>query len=95
VAFLITNFAKSAPTTIYEVTGIGPTLDGSKGEDDPYYTDGENKIFVLVQGCNQRSQTVAEFDNPPLAEMKNRAWGAVAKLLLPEGCPQLRKAIEE
>jgi hypothetical protein len=48
--------------------------------------------LVLVQGCNQRSQTVAEFDNPPLVEMKNRAWGAVAKLLLPDRVPPTAKS---
>lgn len=40
-----------------------------------------------MQGCNQCSQTMAEVDNPPLVEMKNRAWGAVAKLLLPDRVP--------
>ena len=84
---LITADLKNAHvvTTIYEVTGIGPTLDGRNGGGDPYYTDGEIKISVLVQGCDQRSATVAQLDNPPLVEMKNRAWSAVANLLLPEG----------
>jgi hypothetical protein len=75
-------------TTIYEVTGIGPTLDGRNGGGDPYYTDGEIKISVLVQGCNQRSATVAVLDDPPLVQMKNRAWGAAANLLLPEGAKE-------
>jgi hypothetical protein len=83
---LLTADLKSAHvvTTIYEVTGIGPTLAGRNGEGDPYSTDGEIEISVLVDGCNQRSATVAVLDNPPLVEMKNRAWGAVANLLLPE-----------
>ena len=42
--------------TIYEVTGIGPTVDGHNGEGDPYYTDGEIKISVLVAGCNQHDR---------------------------------------
>ena len=41
--------------TIYEVTGIGPTVAGRNGEGDLYYTDGDIKISVLVPGCNQRS----------------------------------------
>jgi hypothetical protein len=72
-------------TTIYEVTGIGPTVDGRNGGGDPYYTDGEIKISVLVQGCDQRSATVTQLENPPLVKMKNRAWSAVTNLLLPEG----------
>jgi hypothetical protein len=70
-------------TTIYEVTGIGPTLDGRNGGGDAYFTDGEIKISVLVQGCDQRSEKVTVLDNPPIVEMKNRAWSAIEKLLLP------------
>ena len=51
--------AAKVVTTIYEVTGIGPTLDGRNGEGDIDYTDGEVKISVLVEGCNHRSATVA------------------------------------
>jgi hypothetical protein len=83
---LITDYLKTAKvvTTIYEITGIGPTLDGRNGEGDPYYTDGEIKISVLVDGCDQRSATVDEISNPPIVDMKNKAWAAVEKLLLPE-----------
>jgi LssY C-terminus len=66
---------------IYEVSGIGPTLNGRNGEGDPYYTDGEIKISRLVEGCNQTAETTLELDNPPLIEMKNVAWRAVADFL--------------
>ena len=90
---LLTADLKAAKvvTTIYEITGIGPTLDGRNGEGDPYYTDGEIKISVLVDGCDQRSATVAEFSNPPMVDMKNKAWAAVEKLLLPEAPVQGRE----
>jgi hypothetical protein len=61
---------------------IGPTLDGNAGG-DPYYTDGDIKISVLVAGCSRRSATVAKLANPPLMELKNSAWKAVKKLLMP------------
>jgi hypothetical protein len=82
---LLTDDLKAAKvlTTIYEITGIGPTLDGRNGEGDPYYTDGEIKISVLVEGCNQRAATVTELVNPPIVDWKNRAWAVVEKLLLP------------
>jgi LssY-like putative type I secretion system component LssY len=82
---LLTDDLKAAKvvTTIYEITGIGPTLDGRNGEGDRYYTDGEIKISVLVQGCNQRAATVAELANPPIVDWKNRTWGMVEKMLLP------------
>jgi hypothetical protein len=81
---LLTDDLKAAKvvTAIYEITGIGPTLDGRNGEGDRYYTDGEIKISVLVQGCNQRAATVAELANPPIVDWKNRAWGMVEKMLL-------------
>jgi hypothetical protein len=70
--------------TVYEITGIGPTLDGRNGEGDLYYTDGDAKISVLVPGCNQRSKAVAVLENPPLVALKNLAWDAVEKAILPE-----------
>lgn len=67
--------------TIYEVTGTGPTINGRNGEGDRYYTDGEVKLSVLVEGCNRRSGTVAELANPPLVEVKNLAWNVIAQIL--------------
>ena len=74
--------AAKVVSTIYEVTGIGPTLDGRNGEGDAYYTDGEIKVSVLVAGCGQRAATTTELDNPPLVDLKNLAWSAMAKNLL-------------
>jgi LssY C-terminus len=76
--------AAKVVTSIYEVTGIGPTLDGRNGEGDLYYTDGEIKISVLVEGCAQRSAATTEIANPPIVDLKNRAWSAIAKTLLPD-----------
>ncbi len=70
--------------TVYEITGIGPTLDRRNGEGDLYYTDGDAKISVLVPGCNQRSKAVAVLENPPLVALKNLAWDTVEKTILPE-----------
>jgi len=66
---------------IYEVSGIGPTLNGRNGEGDPYYTDGEIKISRLVAGCSVKAETTVELDNPPMVEMKNVAWKAIANML--------------
>lgn len=77
--------------TIYEVAGIGPTIDARNGEGDPYYTDGEIKISVLVDGCNQRSEKVAVLDNPPLVTIKNMAWDAIVRNLLAAATPGTRK----
>lgn len=66
---------------IYEISGIGPTLNGRNGEGDRYYTDGEIKISRLVAGCNVRAEATVELDNPPLVNMKNVAWKAVTGML--------------
>jgi hypothetical protein len=77
--------------TIYEVTGIGPTANGRNGEGDHYYTDGDIKISVLVQGCNQHAATVAVLDNPPLVAMKNLAWDTIARTLASLSTPAANK----
>jgi hypothetical protein len=66
---------------IYEVSGIGPTLFGRNGEGDRYYTDGEIKISRLVAGCNMKAASTVGLDNPPLVNMKNVAWKAIAGML--------------
>lgn len=66
---------------IYEVSGIGPTLVGRNGGGDPYYTDGEIKVSRLVAGCGAKAHDVAILENPPLVDIKNAAWKAVADLL--------------
>ena len=66
---------------IYEVTGIGPTLVGRNGEGDRYYTDGEIKIARLVAGCDTKAAIAVELSNPPLVNLKNKAWKAIAGIL--------------
>jgi hypothetical protein len=69
---------------IYEVSGVGPTLNGRNGEGDRYYTDGEIKISRLVEGCNAKAQTAVQLDNPPLVDLKNVAWETIAAFLSPD-----------
>jgi hypothetical protein len=68
--------------SIYQVTGIGPTIDGRNGGGDLYYTDGEIKISVLVDGCALRAATTTVLPDPPLVQLKNRAWSAIVSILL-------------
>ena len=72
--------AKAVVST-YEVSGIGPTLNGRNGGGDSYYTDGEIKFAVLVEGCGRQATATTELANPPLVDAKNRAWSAAASLL--------------
>lgn len=68
---------------VYEVTGVGPTLDGRNGEGDLYYTDGEVKISVLVEGCGRHTAAAVVLSNPPMVDLKNRTWSVIEKILLP------------
>ncbi|MGC1574909.1 MAG: LssY C-terminal domain-containing protein [Beijerinckiaceae bacterium] len=81
---LLTEALKSAKVVeaVYEVTGIGPTLDGVNGEGDPYHTDGEIKISRLVEGCGTRVETPIELTNPPVIDLKNLLWQNAVEALL-------------
>ena len=79
----LTNDLKIARVVeaIYEVTGVGPTLFGRNGGGDRYYTDGEIKIARLVAGCNAEAVTAVVLENPPIVDLKNKAWEAIAGML--------------
>ena len=66
---------------IYEVSGIGPALNGRNGEGDRYFTDGEIKISRLVSGCNVKAETTVILNNPPLVNIKNIAWKSIANMV--------------
>jgi hypothetical protein len=65
-------------TETYEVSGIGPTLLGRNGGGDPYYTDGEIRVLVLVRGGVPNEAVPVELPSPPLIEWKDRIWHGVA-----------------
>jgi hypothetical protein len=67
---------------IYEVSGIGPTINGRNGEGDPYFTDGEIKVLRLVAGCGAKSGTAVELGNPPIIDLKNAVWESAVRALL-------------
>ena len=57
--------------SIYQIVGIGPTLNGRNGEGDPYYTDGEIWVARLASG-GEEAKAPAEMQPPPiLIQMKD------------------------
>lgn len=58
----------------YEVTGVGPTLNGRNGGGDRYYTDGEIVLARLASGCGGRAPATARLENPAPVRIKNRLW---------------------
>jgi hypothetical protein len=65
----------------YQVTGIGPTLDGRNGGGDLYYTDGEVWVLRLVEDCHKRTGPTTIIPSPPATEIKDQIWQAVASAL--------------
>jgi hypothetical protein len=59
---------------IYQMKGIGPTLNGRNGEGDPYYTDGEIWLAKLVN-AGQEAEKLAEMQPAPaLIQMKDAVY---------------------
>jgi hypothetical protein len=73
--------AAKVAEAIYEVTGVGPTLNGRNGEGDPYRTDGEIKIARLALGCGATVAAPERLENPVPVKIKNRLWHAVERWL--------------
>ncbi len=71
---------KSELTELYQVTGVGATLNGRNGGGDRYYTDGELTIGVLAStaGGNAKPQ---QLDNPVAVQIKEQLWTAIRPLL--------------
>jgi len=65
----------------YQVTGIGPTMDGRNGGGDLYYTDGEVWILRLVTACQKRTGPASVIPSPSTTEIKDQIWHAVADAL--------------
>ena len=65
----------------YQVTGIGPTLDGRNGGGDRYYTDGELDVGVLLEGSQRRLKPPAVLPNPEAIQLKSWLWKKAEPLL--------------
>jgi hypothetical protein len=61
----------------YQVTGIGPTMDGRNGGGNLYYTDGEVWILRLVTACQKREGAATVMPSPPSTEIKDQIWRAI------------------
>lgn len=61
-------------TQVYEVTGVGPTVNGRNGEGDRYYTDGEIRFSVIAGPGMTGNVPPQVLPNPPLVDIKNTLW---------------------
>ena len=65
----------------YQVTGIGPTMNGRNGGGDLYYTDGEVWILRFVTGCQKRTGAASIIPSPSATEIKDQIWHGIANAL--------------
>ena len=61
-------------TRIYQMKGVGPTLNGRNGEGDPYYTDGEVWLARLVQRGEKADKAADVLSPPALIQIKDAAF---------------------
>ncbi|MDR3463924.1 MAG: LssY C-terminal domain-containing protein [Beijerinckiaceae bacterium] len=67
-------------TTIYQVSGIGPTANGRNGGGDPYFTDGDVAIGVLTAQSETQAAAPDHLPDAPAVTAKNRFWAFFADL---------------
>ncbi len=61
-------------TAIYQMKGIGPTLNGRNGEGDPYYTDGEIWMAKLVRRGDKADKIAMIEPAPALIQIKDAVF---------------------
>jgi hypothetical protein len=66
---------------IYQVSGVGPTLNGRNGGGDLYFTDGDIWISRLVRDCKKRIEPAQELPNDAIIALKNQIWKSAASLV--------------
>ena len=64
--------------SMYQISGVGPTLKGRNGEGDPYFTDGEIWVARLAAAGQKTPAAVKLLPAPVLIKMKDKlfSWGA-------------------
>jgi hypothetical protein len=61
-------------TSIHQMKGIGPTLNGRNGEGDPYYTDGEIWVARLVHRGDKADNVAKVLPPPALIQIKDAVF---------------------
>ena len=68
-------------TSVYQVSGVGPTLSGRNGEGDRYFTDGEIKMLVLTNRGERALVGPTRSDPPLRIQLKDRVWDGLRPVL--------------
>jgi hypothetical protein len=62
---------------IYQVSGIGPTINGRNGEGDRYFTDGEITVGVIRPHAMAEGGLPDRKPSPTAIELKNSIWSSI------------------
>ena len=63
---------------IYQVSGIGPTINGRNGEGDRYFTDGEVTVGVIRPQAKAEGGLPDRKPSPTAIELKNSIWSSIS-----------------
>jgi hypothetical protein len=61
-------------SAIFDVTGVGPTVDGRNGGGDRYFTDGDVAVGVLVPEGGAAVERVEVRGDPTPVVVKDQLW---------------------
>ena len=67
--------------SVFQISGVGPTLFGRNGEGDPYHTDGEIHIATLVVDGVKRAEPPVTIPAPALIALKDQIWRGVGNAI--------------
>jgi LssY C-terminus len=62
---------------VYQVSGVGPTINGRNGGGDRYFTDGEIAVGVIRQDAAPQSGRPEVLPSPAPTQLKTSIWSAV------------------
>jgi LssY-like putative type I secretion system component LssY len=62
---------------IYQVTGIGPTINARNGEGDRYFTDGEITVGVIRPQAMAEGGLPDRKPSPTTIELRNSIWSSI------------------
>lgn len=77
---------------LYDVTGVGPTLNGRNGGGDRYFTDGELAVGVLAPEGTVGKRPVTVLESPTTVVIKNQLWSWLRPALAEPGVAPGRAA---
>ncbi len=75
-------------TTLYHVTGVGPTLFGRNGGGDPYYTDGEMTVGVVSADAAPSATPPKILPDPPAVVAKDALFTQAKNFFGEDASPQ-------